>query len=207
MSDPGLAIALGPELSTLTASAVYLVVFGFVFVESGLLVGVVLPGDTMLFAAGLVAASSDSGVSIIVLTAGAFLAAVAGDQVGYVIGRRAGRPYLLRRRGGLVNVGHVDKTERFYARYGWAAVVGARFVPWVRTVTPLLAGIGRMPYAQFMPANVVGALGWAVGIPLLGYASADLPWLRQTSLAVAGAFVVGSVAVGAVTWVRLRRPR
>jgi membrane-associated protein len=204
VTPSSLAPALEPDLATLTATAVYLVVFGFVFVESGLLVGFFLPGDTLLFAAGLVAAAPESGVSIVVLTVGAFLAAVAGDQVGYAFGRRAGRPYLARRKGRIVNADHVEKAERFYTRYGWFAIVTARWIPWVRTFTPVVAGVGAMAYPRFLSANVVGAGAWAVGLPLLGYASAGLPWLKHSAIAVGVTFAALSVVVGTLAWVRAR---
>jgi membrane-associated protein len=197
---------LTPDLGALTAGAVYAVVFGFVFVESGLLVGFLLPGDTILFGAGLVSAEPSSGVDLRVLVAGAFAAAVAGDSVGYATGSRLGRVWLERRvASGRFDVRHLERAERFYERYGWWAVVVARWIPWVRTFTPILAGTSRMGYARFVSANVVGALAWAVGLPVLGHLAASDPWVRGVSYAVAAAFVGASLVVGVVTWVRRRR--
>jgi membrane-associated protein len=197
---------LSPDLGSLTAGAVYSVVFGFVFVESGLLVGFLLPGDTILFGAGLVSAEPRSGVSLAVLVVGAFAAAVGGDSVGYATGSRLGRVWLERRvSAGRLDVRHLHRAEQFYERYGWWAVVAARWVPWVRTFTPILAGTSRMGYPRFLSANVVGALAWAVGLPVLGHLAASSPWLRTASYAVAGVFVTGSVLAGVVGWVRRRR--
>jgi membrane-associated protein len=197
---------LSPDLGSLTAGAVYAVVFGFVFVESGLLVGFFLPGDTILFGAGLVSAEPRSGVLLGLLVAGAFVAAVSGDSVGYATGSRLGRAWLERRvAAGRLDVRHLRRAEQFYERYGWWAVVAARWVPWVRTFTPILAGTSRMGYARFLSANVVGALAWAVGLPVLGHLAASSPWLRLASYAVAGGFVALSVVVGVAGWVRRRR--
>ena len=197
---------LSPDLSALTAGTVYAVVFGFVFVESGLLVGFFLPGDTILFGAGLVSAEPRSGVSLAVLVVGAFVAAVSGDSVGYATGSRLGRTWLERRvAAGRLDARHLRRAEKFYDDFGWWAVVAARWIPWVRTFTPILAGTSRMGYARFLSANVVGALAWAVGLPVLGHLAASNPWLRAVSYAVAGLFVAGSVLAGVAGWVRRRR--
>jgi len=197
---------LPPDLDTVGAATVYAVVLGFVFVESGLLVGFLLPGDTVLFGAGVVSAHAGSGVDVRLLAAGAFVAAVAGDSVGYSLGRRVGRAWLLRRvQRGRLDVRHLERAEAFYARWGWWAVVVARWIPWVRTFTPVLAGASAMPYAAFGTANVAGALCWAVGLTVLGHAAATTPGLEHASYAVAGVFVTASFVVGVAGWLRRRR--
>lgn len=197
---------LTPDLGALTAGAVYAVVFGFVFVESGLLVGFLLPGDTILFGAGLVSAEPGSGVDLVLLATGAFVAAVTGDSVGYLTGSRLGRAWLERRiDAGRLDARHLRRAERFYDRFGWWAVVAARWIPWVRTFTPILAGTSRMGYPRFVSANVVGALAWAVGLPVLGHVAASDPWVKGVSYAVAGVFVTGSLLAGVVGWLRSRR--
>ncbi len=196
---------LSPDLGALTAAAVYAVVLGFVFVESGLLVGFFLPGDTILFGAGLVSAEPGSGVSLPLLAGGAFVAAVAGDSVGYSFGARLGRGWLERRVASeRLDVRHLQRAESFYRRWGWWAVVVARWIPWVRTFTPVLAGTSRMPYRRFLSANVVGALFWAVGLTVLGHLAASQPALRHASYAVAAFFVAGSLIAGVVGWLRRR---
>jgi len=203
-----MGIDLDPDLSTLAAASVYLIVFGFVFVESGLLVGFFLPGDTILFGAGLAAAAPASGVHLGILIVGALIAAVAGDSVGYMTGKRLGRPWLLGRVGQRgINTAAVARAERFYEEYGWFAVVAARWFPWIRTFTPIVAGIGRMPYARFLSANIVGALAWAAGLILLGYFSYQVPALRYTAYAVGGFFVLSSLIGGAIAVKRRRRAR
>ena len=140
------------------------------------------------------------------LATGVFLAAVAGDSVGYAFGSRLGRPWLVARvQRGRLDARHLARAERFYARFGWFAVVAARWIPWVRTFTPILAGTARMPYARFLSANVVGALTWGVALVVLGHLSAANDALRATSYVVAACFVVGSFALAALGWWRRRR--
>jgi membrane-associated protein len=190
------------DLASLGTGAVYLTLFTLVFVESGLLVGFLLPGDSVLFAAGLLAASSRGDLSVPVLAGGCFVAAVAGDAVGYWSGRRFGRPWLVRRAGRAAR--QVEQAERFFARYGWGAVVIARFVPWIRTFTPIVAGVGRMPYPSFLSANLVGAGAWGAGLIVLGYYAHSVPWLRHAAYAVAGVAIAASVLVPLVGWLRRR---
>lgn len=203
---PLVASVLEPALDSLSAWAVYGVVWGFVFVESGLLVGFLLPGDSILFGAGLIAGTPGSDVDLALLATGAFVAAVAGDQVGFVMGRRLGRPYLDRRSKPSWQK-HIRRTEEFYDRFGPLAVVVARFIPWVRTFTPFVAGVARMNYPRFLAANVVGALCWAVGLTVLGAWAATVPVVRTIAFAVAGLFIVASFVVIAVGLVRDRRSR
>ena len=179
----------------------YLVVWGIVYAETGLLLGFLLPGDTLLFAAGLLTAREGGG-NVVVMAVGVFVAAVAGDQTGYLLGRRLGRPYV-ERRSARVQQG-VARAEVFYARYGWFALVAARFIPWVRTFTPFAAGVAHMPRAPFLAANIVGGLVWGVGLVALGYFAAQVPWLQHAALGVAAVFVVGSFIGGAVVWWRER---
>jgi len=195
-------VDLGGDLTALTAATVYAVVIGFVFVECALLVGVLLPGDTLLFAGGLVAADAARGVNLGWLLAGTLAAAVVGECVGYVLGARMGMVVLRRRRGRVLTPANLAHAERFYERYGMLAVIAARWIPWVRTLAPLLAGAARMPWPRFLVANVVGALCWAPALLLLGWLAASTPVLRHAGLAVA-AVVVGVAAVGGI--VRWRR--
>jgi len=192
------------DLAALSAGAVYLVVLVLVFVESGLLVGFFLPGDSVLFTAGLLAAEPGSALRLDLLAIGVFVAAVAGDAVGYWTGRRFGRPWLLRKVGRAAK--HVLTAERFYARYGWWAVVIARFIPWVRTFTPVVAGVGKMPYRRFLSANLVGAGLWGSGLVLLGYVGHSVPWVKWAAYVVAGIAILTSIVAPLVGWARSRRP-
>ena len=193
------------DLEAMTAGTVYVVLFTIVFVESGLLVGFFLPGDSVLFTAGLLAADPDHGLSLPVLVGGVLVAAVAGDAVGYWSGRRFGRPWLLRRAGRAAR--QVERAEVFYARWGALAVIVARFIPWVRTFTPIVAGVGRMPYPVFLAANVAGALIWGAGLTVLGYVAHANPGVRHLAYAVAGTAIALSVLVPVVSWLRRGRGR
>jgi membrane-associated protein len=196
------------DLQSLTAGGVYLVVIALVFVESGVLVGFLLPGDSVLFAAGLLAARPGSGVSWPLLAAGVFAAAVAGDATGYWTGHRFGRPWLLRRTRGAAR--HVERAERFCRRWGPLAVVVARFIPWARTFVPVIAGVARMPLGRFMAANVAGAAVWGVGLIGLGHASYAQPGIRRAAYVVAGGAIALSVVLPAAAglyrgWTARRR--
>ena len=197
-----------PNLASLGALAVYAVVWGFLFAECGLLLGFLLPGDTILFGAGLLAASPSSDVNLVVLVIGAFVAAVAGNEVGYLTGRRYGRTWLENRESGRA-LTQLRRTESFYERYGWFSVVVARWIPWVRTVTPVVAGTAAMRRASFTSANVVGALTWAVALPIVGYVAYQLPVVRTIAFTIAGIFITISLVGRAVLLVRdgLRRRR
>ena len=194
---------LDPDLATMTAGAVYAVVWTLVFVESGLLFGFFLPGDTVLFTAGLMSADPDAQVSLPLLVAGTTVAAVAGDAVGYLSGRRLGRPWVLRRAGR--GARHLAGAERFYQRYGWFAVVVCRFIPWVRTFTPIVAGMARMTYPRFVSANVTGALVWGAGLVVLGNVAYEVEWVRNLAYIIAAVAVLASLVGPVVARLRARR--
>jgi membrane-associated protein len=125
--------------------------------------------------------------------------------VGYAFGRRLGRPWIVRRAArGRLSPRHLERAERFYARFGWFAVVAARWIPWVRTLTPIVAGTAQMSYTRFLSANLVGALTWGVALVVLGHLSAANSALRTTSYAVAAVFVVGSLVLATLAWWRRR---
>ena len=139
-------------------------------------------------------------MSLPLLLVGAFVAAVAGNEVGYRTGRRYGRTWLESRESGRA-AAQLRRTEAFYARYGALAVVAARWIPWVRTFTPVVAGTAAMARRSFTTANVAGALTWAVALPVLGYLAYGVPWLRTAAVVVAvvavGLSVVAAVFAGA----------
>ena len=189
--------------ASLPAWLVYLLVIGIVFVETGLLVGAFFPGDTILFIAGGLAALPNASVNVWALSIGVFLAAFIGDQVGYVTGRKLGRPWLQRQTSPRMRRA-LERTESFHIRYGWWAVIVGRYIPWVRTFIPVVAGVGRMPYFSFLYANLVGALCWGAGMPLLGYWSFHLPWVKKLTYVVFAIFVIGS-AISAIRWSVLDR--
>jgi membrane-associated protein len=184
----------------------YLIVWGLVFAGTGFFIGAFIPfitGDSLIFAAGLLAATNDS-INIWVLTIGIGLAAFIGDQTGFVLGRHYGRPYLDKREGPRLKTA-IAKSEKFYAELGWWAVVVARFMPWARVLIPAIAGIARMNYYKFLSANLVGALAWGVGLTLAGYYAATIPAVKTGSYAIATFFIVGSIVAGVRSWMKNRQ--
>ena len=174
-----------------------------VFIETGILVAFWLPGDSILFAAGLLAGSRDD-INILFLVFIIFLAAFIGDQVGYVLGRKYGRSYLERRDSERMRR-MVARAEGFYEKYGWSAVILARFYPWIRTFMPPIAGIGKMNYYKFLAANAIGAFLWGVGITLLGYYAVSIPVLKDSSRAIAAFFIILTIVLTVKNYIRARR--
>ncbi|CAB4877212.1 unannotated protein [freshwater metagenome] len=197
------AASFDGQLSTLAPFIFYLVAAGIVFIETGLLFGFFLPGDSILFSAGLVAASQDN-VNILILVTVIFIAAFFGDQVGFVLGRVIGRPYLDKRESPRIKR-MIASAENFYEHTGWWAVVAARFFPWIRTFVPPIAGAAKMNYYKFLSANVLGALLWGVGITLAGFYAATLPWVKSSSYAIATFFIVASIISGLINYRRRTR--
>lgn len=191
---------------SLNASAPLLLYLAFaliIFIETGILIAFFLPGDSILFAAGLIAGSR-TDVNIAFLVFVIFLAAFLGDQVGYVLGRKYGRAYLERRDSERIK-SMVTRAEEFYRKYGWSAVILARFYPWIRTFMPPIAGIGKMNYYKFLAANALGALIWGVGITLLGYYAVSIPALKDSSRLIAIFFVTLTIAITIKNYWRARR--
>jgi membrane-associated protein len=198
-----LAASFDAQLSSLAPFIFYLVVAAIVFIETGLLFGFFLPGDSVLFSAGLVAAAHGN-INIVILVSAIFLAAFFGDQVGFVIGRVVGRPYLDKKKSPRVKR-MIKNAEDFYEKTGWWAVVAARFFPWIRTFVPPIAGAAKMNYYKFLSANALGALLWGVGITLAGFYAATLPWVKSSSYAIATFFITASLISALVNY--RRRPR
>ena len=186
-----LAASFDAQLSSLAPFIFYIVVAGIVFIETGLLFGFFLPGDSILFSAGLVAAAHGN-INIVILVTAIFLAAFFGDQVGFVIGRVVGRPYLDKRESPRMKR-MIAKSEVFYEKYGWWAVVIARYFPWIRTFVPPIAGAAKMNYYKFLSANALGAFLWGVGITMAGFYAATIPWVKSSSYAIAAFFITASL--------------
>ena len=194
------AATFDTQLSPVAPFLFYLVISVIIFVETGLLIGFFLPGDSLLFSAGLVAAARDD-VNIVILICVVFLAAFIGDQVGYVIGRKLGRPYLQRRNTPRM-MRMLARSEKFYERYGWWSVVIARYIPWVRTFVPAIAGSVKMNYYKFLSANVLGALLWGVCITLAGFYSGSILWVKDISYYVASLFIIVSSFTVITKWLK-----
>ncbi len=198
-----LAASFDTQFASIAPFFLYLVVGAIVFVETGILLGFFLPGDSILFSAGLVAAAHGE-VNIIILVSVIFIAAFFGDQVGFVLGRLVGRPYLEHHNSPRIQK-MIIRSERFYEQTGWWAVVAARFFPWIRTFVPPIAGISKMNYYKFLSANALGALLWGVGITLAGYYAATFPWVKTSSYAIAAFFITASVVSSLVSYRRHRQ--
>ena len=175
----------------------YVGLFAIVFAESGLLFGFFLPGDSLLFTAGLLASAGvlDIWILLIIIP----IAAMLGDTVGYWFGSWTGPRIFKREDSFLFNKKHVERAEKFYEKYGAKAIVLARFIPFVRTFVPILAGVGRMNYRTFITYNIIGGLLWGVGVTLLGYFLGNfLPHAENYLLPV----IVGVVLISLVPLLR-----
>jgi membrane-associated protein len=149
-----------------------------VFIETGLLFPL-LPGDSLLFTAGLLTAQEQIRTPLWLLCLMIFASAFLGDQVGYLIGRKAGPKIFSRPDSRFFKQAYVDQTYAYFDRYGGRTIIVARFVPFVRTFAPVAAGVGRMHYGHFVKYNVVGALLWGVGVTVLGYFLGQIAFVRD----------------------------
>ena len=165
-------------LQKLIAAGGYLLLFAIVFAETGLLIGFFLPGDSLLFIAGFVVSSSGA-LSLPLLMILLCVAAVAGDTVGYFIGRKAGPAIFSRPDSRLFKRKHLDSAHEFYEKHGPKTIVLARFVPIVRTFAPTVAGAAGMNYRQFLAYNVIGGVGWICSMLLLGYFLGGIPIIQR----------------------------
>ncbi len=146
-----------------------------VFAETGLLIGFLLPGDTLLVAAGVLTVKDEFGVNIWVVCAAISLAAFLGGEIGYLIGHKAGPRIFERHENGLFSRKNVERTNAFFIRYGGAAVILARFVPVIRTFAPVAAGVGHMNYKKYTLYNLIGAIIWGTGLTMIGFGVGHIP--------------------------------
>jgi membrane-associated protein len=161
--------------------------FAIVFAESGLLVGFFLPGDSLLFTAGLLASQGTLNLPLVVV--GCVVAAVAGDQVGFMIGRKAGPAIFRRPDSRFFHKKNVDRAKAYFDRNGPKTIILARFIPVIRTFVPVVAGVGQMDYRKFVTFNVAGGVLWATGVTIAGYTLGEsIPnidrWLLPIILAI-----------------------
>lgn len=186
-----------------------LVVCFIVFAETGLLVGFLLPGDTLLVIAGLLTHTKDIfGLNIWVVALVIALAAFAGGEVGYLIGHKGGPAIFERKESGLFSRKNVERTNAFFERFGGLTVILARFVPIVRTFAPVAAGVGHMPWRKYSLYNLIGAVLWGFGLTLLGYVIGYVPWIRDLVTEYIDLILVGvvvlTIAVTAFHYLRER---
>lgn len=150
-----------------------------IFAETGLLVGFFLPGDSLLFTLGMFVATGAVGVPIWVAAPLLWVAAIVGNQTGYLIGRKAGPAIFNREDSRLFKQEYVERTSAFFEKHGGKAITLAQFVPIVRTFTPVMAGVGRMRYTHFLGFNMLGATFWAFAITWLGYFLGSITWIQK----------------------------
>ncbi|GAB3574394.1 hypothetical protein GCM10027406_04380 [Leifsonia lichenia] len=173
-------------------------VCAIVFAETGLLVGFFLPGDTLLFFTGVLTLTGHIGEPLWLVIVAVIVAAFLGDQLGYAIGRRGGPRVFERKESGFFSRASVERTQRFFDRFGGAAVTVARFVPVVRTFAPVAAGVGRMRWGLFTLFNVVGAAIWAAAVILLGYGLGHIPGVADFVSTYLDVILIGIVVVSVV---------
>jgi membrane-associated protein len=201
---------LNPE--DLLASGGILLLGAIVFAESGLLIGFFLPGDSLLFIAGFFSSSAAAGVSdvrlslplVILVSTGM---AIIGDQVGYIIGNKAGPAMFNRPKSRLFDPAHVVKAQSFFDKYGARTIILARFIPIVRTFAPVVAGVGNMHYRTFVRYNIIGGILWGTGLPLLGYFLGQFEIVKN-NIEIAVLVVVGiSVLPVVIEFINHRRKK
>ncbi|MBM4329398.1 MAG: DedA family protein [Deltaproteobacteria bacterium] len=204
-----------PEgLTTIIRTFGLLGLTAIVFAETGLLVGFFLPGDSLLVTAGILASPESIGGGLfdpVLLIACLTAAAIVGDQVNYVLGRKAGEAVFSRPDGRLVKRKYLEEARDFYRAHGGAAIVLARFVPFLRTFVPFVAGVAEMPYRRFVAFNVIGGVSWVVSMVLIGYLLGQTPLANNLHgvIMVVVAISVMPIVIGAFKqwWVRRAGPR
>ena len=182
---------------------IYLILFLIVFAETGLVVTPFLPGDSLLFVAGAIAAMGEMNVHLLVALL--ILAAVLGDAVNYAVGHFFGMKLFSNPDSRIFRRQYLDKTHDFYARQGGKTIILARFVPIVRTFAPFVAGVGRMTYRHFFSYNIVGALAWVLSFSYAGYFFGNLPVVKSNLSLLILAIIVVSVLPGVIEIWRSRR--
>ena len=185
----------------------YALLFLIIFCETGLVVTPFLPGDSLLFAVGALAATPNAVIDVWKVGALVFVAAVIGDAVNYAIGSWAGPKVFTRQDSWLLNIQHLNRTHAFYERHGGKTIIIARFMPIVRTFAPFVAGIGQMSYARFGAFNVVGGFLWVASFLALGFNFGNLPSVQRNFHLVLIGIVVISVLPPLIEWWRSRTPR
>jgi membrane-associated protein len=189
-------------------------VMTIVFIETGLLIGFFLPGDSLLFVTGLMVATGaiqiplgDSSFVVPIWLACLLISMAAwlGDQTGYFIGRRVGPSIFNKPESRLFSQKNVSRTNSFFERYGARAIILAHFVPVMRTFVPVAAGVGQMPYRRFLRYNFIGVIGWGTGVTLLGFFLGKIPFVAQHVEYFTIGFVVVSTIPIVIEVVRARR--
>lgn len=181
-----------------------LVVCFIIFAETGLLIGFLLPGDTLLIMAGLLSHSTTAapngvfGINAWFVALAIAVAAFIGGEVGYFIGHKAGPSIFERKESGIFSRKNVERTNAFFERFGGITVILARFVPVVRTFAPIAAGVGHMPWRRYTLYNLIGAIIWGIGLTMLGYAVGYIPFVRDIVTEYIDVILLAAVAGTAI---------
>lgn len=201
---------MGFDLEALIKAAGYIGLFAIIFAETGLLVGFFLPGDTLLITAGLLIQRGDVDLSLWILIPLLIAAAISGDAVGYQIGKHTGRRIFNREDSRLFHRKHLERAEAFYEKHGGKTIILARFLAFIRTFAPTVAGAANMPYPKFAAYNVIGALLWVPSMTYLGYFfGATIPpeYVDLFFIGLVGVMIVASTAPALVHLWRQRREK
>lgn len=183
----------------------HLLLFAIIFCETGLVVTPILPGDSLLFAAGTFAALGCLDLTGLMLSLS--IAAILGDTVNYWIGHVIGPKVFHTESSRFLNRQHLQKTHEFYEKYGGKTIIIARFVPIIRTFAPFVAGIGSMTYTRFIAYNVIGGIGWIAVLVLAGYFFGNIPVVRQNFSLVILAIIIISILPGVIEFARQKYGR
>ena len=202
LTDPAQLIRLLSQV--LTGWLGYALLAGIVFAETGLLVGLFLPGDSLLFTVGVVAGAG--GLNIVQICLLLVIASITGDQAGYFLGHRTGPKIFSRQDSRFFKQEYVTHTQAFYAKHGGKTLIYAKFVPIVRSFAPFMAGVGRMPYLRFFSFNVFGGIGWVLSMTMAGYFLGAIPLIRRNfEKVVIGIVVVSVIPVVIQVWQARRK--
>lgn len=201
LTDPDRLIHLLSQV--ITGWAGYALLAAIVFAETGLLVGLFLPGDSLLFTVGVVAGAGELDIVQICLLL--VISSILGDQSGYYLGRRTGPRVFARPDSLLFKREYVTRTQEFYQKHGGKTLIYAKFVPIVRTFAPFMAGVGGMQYSRFVSFNVIGGLGWVLSMTLAGYYLGSIPVIRSNFEKVVLGIVFLSVAPLVLHYFKARR--
>ncbi len=194
------------NLIALIKTAGYLGLFGIVFAESGLLVGFFFPGDSLLFTSGFLASQGYLNLWLLLILT--FVAAVLGDNAGYWFGKKVGPMIFKKADSFFFHKNHLDRARTFFEKHGGKSVILARFMPVIRTFTPILAGVGTMEYRKFITFNVIGGFLWAVGVTTLGYLlGATIPNADHYLLPIIAVIIILSILPSLYHYIKHLRER
>lgn len=183
---------------------IYAILFVIIFCETGLVVTPFLPGDSLLFVAGALAAIGSNNINVHLIVVLLICAAVLGDALNYTIGKRFGEKMFSNPDSKIFKPSYLDKTHRFYEKYGAKTIVIARFVPIVRTFAPFVAGMGKMSYRHFASYNVIGGVFWVCLLTYAGYLFGDLDFVKNNMSLLIVAIIIVSIIPGVVEFLRNR---